>query len=83
VGFLATSQALVYSIQESYIVAQLRKLGLYSQVLRYFSSAIHWCLALALFGAASFFFDSGFNDVIFSVWFGVSAAAGSFQLPDH
>jgi hypothetical protein len=86
VGFMATTIALVYTLQSSYIIAQLKKLGHFQTFLIYFNAALRWCIFLVVVGAVGFFLDFKgqgnppkvelFPRIFFSIWACVFITAG-------
>lgn len=75
VGFLATGQALLCSLNENFVVKTLKKLGSFDNMLRFFTEAICWCLGLALFSLLSYWLDFQKWPTLFSLWLGVLIGA--------
>jgi hypothetical protein len=76
IGFLATGQALLCSLSDNFVVQTLRKLGRFEDMLRFFSSAIHWCLVLAIVSLLAYWIQFKDHPILFSAWLGVFAGAG-------
>jgi hypothetical protein len=57
VGFLAATQAILFSIDNSKIIENLRQAGVYSRLINYLMDAIHWSLALAVISSVGLFLD--------------------------
>lgn len=75
IGFLATGQTLLCSLNDNFVVKTLRKLGRFDSMLRFFTEAICWCLALALFSLVSYWVDFQTKPTLFSFWLGVLTGA--------
>lgn len=71
VGFLATGQTLLCSLSDNFVVKILRKYNRFEDTLRYFTEAICWCLALALFSLLSYWVDFKSHAILFSIWSGL------------
>lgn len=82
IGFLATTVALIYSLQTNYIIVQLKKMGQFSTFVLFFRATVNWCMGLAGLGAVGFFLD--FKDaaliernrIFLSCWVCVFVTAG-------
>lgn len=57
VGFLAATQAILFSIDNSLVIKNLRQAGVYSRLVNYLMDAIHWSLALAIISSVGLFLD--------------------------
>lgn|SRR5665213_2219808 len=71
VGFLATGQMLLCSLEDNFIVKILRKYNRFQGMLRFFTEAICWCLTLAVFSLLTYWIDFKEHSLLFSIWFGL------------
>jgi len=71
VGFLATGQTLLCSLSDNFVVKILRKYNRFEAMLRFFTSAIVWCLTLALFSLLAYWINFQKYPLLFSTWFAV------------
>jgi len=82
VGFLATTIALIYSLQNNFIITQLKKMGHFETFLSHFQDTVRWCMVLAGLGAVSFFLDfkdvnlAAYNRIFLALWVCVFITAG-------
>lgn len=77
IGFLATGQSLLCSLTNNFVAETLRKHGRLSHMLRFFTRAIVWCLALVLASLCSYWLDFSKTHWLFSVWLGLFAGAAT------
>jgi hypothetical protein len=73
VGFLANMKAILFSVEKTRIVEDLKASGYWNDLIDYLMDAIHVSLLLVLFGAVGFLFDcldrsSWFVRLILSAW---------------
>lgn len=82
VGFMGATIALIYSLQDSYVIKRLKELNHFKTFISYFHQALCACLLLTLIGIAGFFldFESTAHErlcrLYFAVWAGVLITAG-------
>jgi len=57
IGFLATAKSILLTLDDQWIVKQLKKTGLYVRLLGYFMAAIYWSFLLALVSASGLLID--------------------------
>jgi hypothetical protein len=77
VGFLATGQTLLCSLNDNFVVQTLRKYDRFDGMLRFFTEAICWCLLLALFSLLTYWVNFKVHSLMFSVWLGLFVGAFS------
>lgn len=70
VGFLATGEALLCSLNDNFVVKTLRDCKRFDDMLRFFSKAIGWCFLLILLSLLSYWLDFQAHPMFFSVWLG-------------
>jgi hypothetical protein len=59
VGFLATAKAILISVDDKRLIADLKDTGHYREIVRYLRCAITWAFMLACWSAAGLFLDIG------------------------
>lgn len=57
VGFLATAKSILLSMNDRWVVKQLKKVGYYQRLMGYFMGAIRWSFALAALSAFGLLID--------------------------
>lgn len=79
IGFLGTAMSILYSIDEKWIVRQMRKAGYYKTLLSYLLGAIRTCFLLAVVTGCGLFVDlqrdGVFQGIVFAMWAGLVVAA--------
>ena len=82
IGFLSTSLSILASIEQTYIVKQLKQAGVYNKLINYFRSAIAWSFVvviLDIFGLTiNFKMSEWWKEMFFVFWaFSVALALAS------
>lgn len=79
IGFLAATQAILFSIENSQVILHLKQGGMYRKLINYLMDAIHWSLLLAIISSIGLFLDlttpKPWYIYPFFVWSFCSAAA--------
>jgi len=72
VGFLATAQSILFSIDKKYVIQQLKATKTYNTLINYFMSAINWSFLLAIFSAVSLIINfekqESWHSLFFAAW---------------
>jgi uncharacterized membrane protein len=80
IGFLATAQSILFSIDKKYVVQQLKNTGVYKKLINYFMEAIRWSFLLAIFSSVGLLMDlktqQAWHPLAFGAWIFLVAAAG-------
>lgn len=71
VGFMGATIALIYSLQDSYVIKRLKELNHFSTFISYFHQALCACLLLTLLGALGFFLDFKASELLQHIYFAV------------
>lgn len=75
VGFLATGQALLCSLQDNAVVKELRRLRFYQRTMVFFTRAIWWALVASVLSLVGLWIKFGTHRAWFAVWIGCAAGA--------
>lgn len=72
IGFLITAKSILFSIDEKYIIKQLKSTKIYRKLINYFMSAIQWSFFLAIVSLFCLFIDfsqpRAYLKILFSSW---------------
>ncbi|HMO64505.1 MAG TPA: hypothetical protein PKC18_07730 [Lacipirellulaceae bacterium] len=74
-GFLISGQTLLIGLTDNRVVRFLRDVGRFGDVLRYFSSALWWCVWLVAATLSLRFIGEPVPDLVFAAWVGLMAGA--------
>lgn len=75
VGFLATGQALLFSLTDSFVVKTLKQLNQFDRMMENFTVAIRACLVVAVFTLGSYLWSFKTVPYLFSAWLGLVSYA--------
>lgn len=79
IGFLATVKTVMISIEDRYIVKQMKKAGVYRRLMNHLIRSIWLCMGLALASVATILVDPNDKSTIdrftVSVWIGLAVAS--------
>ncbi len=72
IGFLATAKSILFSINQTHIVRQLKNTNKYKTLINYFMDAINWSFLLAILSLTGLFIDfanlQSWHSIAFSFW---------------
>lgn len=88
IGFLATAESILFSINHTYVVRQLKSTNTYKKLINYFMDAIQWSFVLAIFSFIGLFINftnqQYWHSLAFSLWvfFLVTAGLSAYRVID-
>lgn len=72
IGFLATAKSMLFSMNEKWVVVQLRRIGYFKRLMDYFMRSIRWSFVLAILSSVGLLIDlQGESDPhpwLFAIW---------------